>query len=183
MASTGEAWLCSLFEHCMEPQVTASQLFGHIGETPVHSFRLGQPDGLQAEVLQYGGILRSLSFASSTGRKELVLGLPTLADYRRDTAYLGVIAVRFANRIDVATFELDAQRFQLTANKTANHLQGGAVGFGRRVWQMLMHHPKSCLWATDPQQGRRDTPARCTSPPPSGSRPMRWNSIWRRAPT
>lgn len=137
MASTGEAWLCSPFEHCMEPQVTASQLFGHIGETPVHSFRLGQPDGLQAEVLQYGGILRSLSFPSRTGRKELVLGLPTLEDYRRDTAYLGVIAGRFANRIAGAQFELDGQRFQLTANEAPNHLHGGAVGFGRQVWQVL----------------------------------------------
>jgi aldose 1-epimerase len=121
----------------MEPPVTAPQLFGHIDDTPVHRFQLGQPDGLQAEVLQYGGILRSLSFPTASGRKELVLGLPSLDAYRRDSAYLGVIAGRFANRIAGAQFELDGRRYRLTANEAPNHLHGGALGFGRRVWEVL----------------------------------------------
>jgi aldose 1-epimerase len=115
----------------------ASSLFGHLDDVPVHSFRLGQPDGLQAEVLQYGGILRSLSFPTPRGRKELVLGLPTLEAYRGDSAYLGVIAGRFANRIAGAQFELDGRRYRLTANEGPHHLHGGALGFGRRVWEVL----------------------------------------------
>lgn len=117
--------------------MTAPSLFGHLDDVSVNAFHLGQPDGLQAEVLQYGGILRSLSFPTRTGRKELVLGLPTLEAYRRDTAYLGVIAGRFANRIAGAQFELDGHRYQLTANEASNHLHGGALGFGRRVWDVL----------------------------------------------
>lgn len=117
--------------------MTASNLFGHLDDIEVHTFRLGQPDGLQAEVLQYGGILRSLSFPTHAGRKQLVLGLPTLEAYRRDPAYLGVIAGRFANRIAGAQFELDGHRHHLTANEGPNQLHGGAIGFGRRVWEVL----------------------------------------------
>lgn len=117
--------------------MSPARLFGHVDDVPVHAFHLGSPDGLQAEVLQYGGILRSLSFPTRAGRKELVLGLPTLEAYRRDTAYLGVIAGRFANRIAGAQFELDGHRYPLTANEAPNHLHGGALGFGRRVWQLL----------------------------------------------
>lgn len=111
--------------------------FGHLDGTPIHAFVLGHADGLQAEVLEYGGILRRLSFPTRCGRVELVLGLPTLEAYRRDTANLGIIVGRFANRIAGAQFQLDGHRYLLSANEGRNHLHGGTLGFGRRVWRLL----------------------------------------------
>lgn len=116
--------------------MSTSSVFGYLDGVPVHAFDLGAPEGLQAQVLEYGGIVRSLSFPSRSGRKELVLGLPTLDAYRRDTANLGLIAGRFANRIAGAQFELDGQRHRLTANEGLHHLHGGAFGFGRRLWRL-----------------------------------------------
>ena len=117
--------------------MTQRSLFGHLDGMPIHSYVLGHADGLQAEVLEYGGILRRLSFPARGGRMELVLGLPTLEAYRRDTASLGIIVGRFANRIAGAQFELDGHRYLLTANEGRNHLHGGALGFGRRAWRLL----------------------------------------------
>ncbi|WP_149196156.1 aldose epimerase family protein [Luteimonas suaedae] len=116
------------------------RVFGRLDDdTPVHAVTLGDDQGLRAEVLAFGGILRSLSLPTARGRTELVLGLPDLQDYRRDSAYLGVIAGRFANRIAGARFAHDGRAYRLDANAGDHHLHGGNCGFGRRLWRILDH--------------------------------------------
>jgi aldose 1-epimerase len=44
---------------------------------------------------------------------------------------------RFGNRIAGSSFALDGTTHQVTANEGANHLHGGALGFGKRVWRVL----------------------------------------------
>jgi aldose 1-epimerase len=111
--------------------------FGELEDgTVIHSYTLANA-ALSAEILDYGGILRSLRYRGRDGVTECVIGLPTLAEYRRDPAYLGVIAGRFANRIAASRFTLDGVTHQLSANEGANHLHGGLLGFGRRVWTVL----------------------------------------------
>ena len=44
---------------------------------------------------------------------------------------------RFGNRIAGSRFELDGKTHQVTANEGVNHLHGGALGFGKRVWRVL----------------------------------------------
>lgn len=100
------------------------------------SITLGDASALQAEILPYGGILKRLSFPVRGARRELVLSLPTLEDYVRDGMFLGIIVGRVAGRIAGATFELDGRRYHLTANEGANHLHGGALGFGKRTWRV-----------------------------------------------
>jgi aldose 1-epimerase len=70
-------------------------------------------------------------------RLPLVLSLPDLPAYLRDTSYLGQLVGRYGNRIAGAAFELDGKRYSLTANNGANTLHGGAVGFGKYVWKVL----------------------------------------------
>jgi aldose 1-epimerase len=93
--------------------------------------------GLRAEVLSYGGILRSLSLSLAGQRRELVLGLPGLDDYERDAAYLGCIVGRYSNRIAASRFELDGRSHHLKAHEGANHLHGGPRGFGKQTWRVL----------------------------------------------
>ncbi|NKF24212.1 aldose epimerase family protein [Solimonas marina] len=107
------------------------------GGTPIHAYTLRSEAGLSAEILDYGGILRSLRYPGRGGSTELVLGLPTLADYRRDPSYLGIIAGRFANRIAAGRYTLDGASQQLSVNEGPNHLHGGQLGLGRRVWTVL----------------------------------------------
>ena len=106
----------------------------------VEVVQLGSGQGLQAEILTYGGILRRLSLPTKRGRCELVLSLPDLAHYENDRAFLGQLIGRFGNRIAAGAFELEGSRYRLSVNDGVNHLHGGAGGFGRCLWRLLDLH-------------------------------------------
>jgi aldose 1-epimerase len=103
----------------------------------VEAITLGSPRGVEVQVLTYGAILRRLSFPVRGVRRECVLALPGLAEYVRDRAYVGPLVGRFGNRIANGRFTLDGKTHQVSANEGANHLHGGHLGFGKRVWRVL----------------------------------------------
>jgi aldose 1-epimerase len=103
----------------------------------VEAINLGEPGGLNVEVLTYGAILRRLSFPVRGVRRDLILFFDRLEHYERDRAYVGPIVGRFGNRIARGQFTLDGKTHQVTTNEGANHLHGGALGFGKQVWRVL----------------------------------------------
>jgi len=103
----------------------------------VEAIALGDPAGLQVEVLTYGAILRRLTYPVRGVRRDLILHFDRLEDYVRDRAYVGSLVGRFGNRIANSQFELDGVRHRVTANEGVNHLHGGALGFGKRLWRVL----------------------------------------------
>jgi aldose 1-epimerase len=107
------------------------------GTHEVQAITLGVKGGLQAQVLTYGGILRRLTFPSRGAMRELIVTLPDLDAYRRDTTFQGVLVGRVANRIAGARFALKGREYQLTANEGPNQLHGGRCGFGKRLWRVL----------------------------------------------
>lgn len=109
--------------------------FGTLMGERIDAVTLGDAAGLQVEVLSYGAILRSLSFPVAGRRRPLILGFERPEDYLRDRAYVGPLVGRFGNRIANARFTLDGREHRLTANEGVNHLHGGALGFGKRLWQ------------------------------------------------
>lgn len=112
--------------------------FGRLPDgNEVEAITLGPEGGLQAEILTLGGTLRSLTLPVKGKRIPLVLSLPDLAAYVKDTSYLGQLVGRFGNRIGGAAFELEGKKYALTANNGPNLLHGGEVGFGKYVW--LVH--------------------------------------------
>jgi aldose 1-epimerase len=112
--------------------------FGRLPDgNDVEVYTLGSEQGLQAEILTLGGTLRSLSLPVKGKRIPLVLSLPDLPAYLKDTSYLGQLVGRYGNRIGGAAFELAGQKYRLTANNGPNTLHGGDVGFGKYVWKVL----------------------------------------------
>lgn len=107
------------------------------GTQEVQAITLGVKGGLQAQVLTFGGILRRLVFPTRGVSRELILTLPDLDAYVRDTTFQGVLVGRVANRIGGARFELDGREYRLTANDGPNQLHGGHLGFGKRLWRVL----------------------------------------------
>ncbi len=103
----------------------------------VELFALGSTDGLQAGILSLGGTLCSLTLPVGGKRIPLVLSLPDLAAYLKDTSYIGQLVGRYGNRIGGAAFELDGKRYELSKNNGPNTLHGGEVGFGKYVWKVL----------------------------------------------
>jgi aldose 1-epimerase len=111
------------------------QPFGTLADgRAVRSVRLSWPGGLEAEVLDYGAVLRSLRVPTARGPVEAVLGFATLAAYEANRAYQGCVVGRCANRIAGARFAIDGETFEVEANEGPNCLHGGPVGFGRRLW-------------------------------------------------
>ena len=102
---------------------------------PVYAWTLVNNRGLQAEVLDYGVIIRSVTVPDRKGRPvDVVLGFDALEDYLTDRSYLGATIGRCANRIKDASFTLDGKTYALSTTFGPYHLHGGKVGFNKRLW-------------------------------------------------
>lgn len=112
--------------------------FGRLADgRDVQAITLVSDEGLQAQVLTYGAILRSLSYPVNGRRRELILSLDNLGQYESDPAYVGPVVGRFANRIAQGRFAADGRLYQLTPNENGNHLHGGTRGVGKQPWRLL----------------------------------------------
>ncbi len=90
--------------------------------------------GLEAEVLTYGGTLRSLRVPSRRGPLDVALGFDSLEAYRAQTGFCGAIVGRCANRIGGSRFTLGGREYLLPKNDGENHLHGGPAAFDKRIW-------------------------------------------------
>lgn len=90
--------------------------------------------GLEAEVLSYGGALRSLRVPSRRGLLDVALGFDSLEAYREQTGFCGAIVGRCANRTGGARFTLGGREYLLPKNDGENHLHGGPAAFDKRLW-------------------------------------------------
>jgi aldose 1-epimerase len=133
--------------------------FGTLGDgRRVDAITLGRAQGLQVEVLTYGAILHRLSYPVGGTRRDLVLRLDRLEDYVRDRAYVGALVGRFGNRIGGARFQLDGREHRVTANEGANHLHGGALGFGKRLWRIIEAGEQRLVLGYDSPAGEEGYP-------------------------
>ncbi|MDR2908679.1 MAG: galactose mutarotase [Oscillospiraceae bacterium] len=96
--------------------------------------------GLKAEILNYGGIVRSLSVPDRAGRMaDVVLGQPSLERCEANPECLGAIIGRNANRISGARCQIDDDVVELEANNGANNLHSGANGLHHRLFSAEVH--------------------------------------------
>ena len=101
----------------------------------VKVFTLTNANGVEARILDYGGIIVSLKTPDRTGKSaDIVLGFDDLAGYVKSSPYFGAIVGRYGNRIANAKFTLDGQTYTLAANNGPNALHGGLKGFDKVVW-------------------------------------------------
>lgn len=100
-----------------------------------HLFTLRNATGMAVEITNYGGYIVSCTAPDKRGNQEnVVLGLPTLADYLKRPSSLGPIIGRYANRIANGKFTLDGKDYVLATNTSGNHIHGGRVGFDKKLW-------------------------------------------------
>ena len=102
--------------------------------------------GYRADVLTYGGILRSFAVEG----RDVVLGCDTLADYEKQDKYFGALVGRVANRIGGAGFDLNGVHYPLAANNGPSCLHGGIHGFHEAVWEADIRLGKLVLSHTSP---------------------------------
>nr|WP_245877812.1 aldose epimerase family protein [Spirosoma fluviale] len=98
-------------------------------------FTLRNAAGMTVKITNYGGYIVSMTAPDKSGTYEdIILGMPTFADYLKGTPSLGPIIGRFGNRIGGAKFTLDGKEYVLTPNSRGNQLHGGRVGFDKKLW-------------------------------------------------
>ena len=113
------------------------QEYGHMPDgAAVELFTLTNPNGMEAHIITYGGIVTSLTAPDRAGKlADVVLGMDNLAGYLDETAHLGALIGRYGNRIGNGQFHLDGKLFTLPKNDGDNTLHGGPAGFDHQVWK------------------------------------------------
>lgn len=115
--------------------VTNHRPFGTLDGKPVELYTLSNSHGMTVGIATLGGIITSLTAPDRGGvSADIVLGFDNLAGYTPNTASLGAIIGRYANRIAKAQFTLDGKTFHLAANNGPNNLHGGPHGFSQDIW-------------------------------------------------
>ena len=118
---------------------------------PVTKYTLTNGRGMSVSILNYGGIIQSLSVPDRRGQgTNVTLGFATIDGYTspaylKSNPYFGAIIGRYGNRIGPvggATqpplpppgFKLDGNTYTLDANNGVASLHGGFVGFDKLMW-------------------------------------------------
>ena len=111
--------------------------FGRMPDgTAIRLHTLTNRSGLEARIINYGGIIVSLRTPDRHGALgDIVLGFDSLVGYLANPGpYFGALIGRYANRIGNARCTIDDVEYHLSRNDAANLLHGGAHGFDQRVW-------------------------------------------------
>jgi len=102
-------------------------------------FMLSSPVGVEIDFIATGGALIEVRTPDRTGHcANVVLGHAVLAAYRDQSAFLGVVCGRYANRIAGAAFALDGVRHELHATDGTSCVHGGRRGWDKARWQVRM---------------------------------------------
>ena len=103
----------------------------------VSEFTLVNSQGMTMKVINYGGIVTSLTAPDRNGElADVVLGYDSLAQYVANNPYFGCLVGRYGNRIANGKFSLEGKEYSLAQNNDGNHLHGGNKGFDKVFWNI-----------------------------------------------
>ena len=133
----------------------SSSSFGNLPTTApanagaaVTKYTLTNGRGMSVSILNYGGIIQSLSVPDRRGHEtNVTLGFANIdgytnAAYVKSNPYFGALIGRYGNRIGPVGgqagqppgFVLGGKTYTLDANNGVASLHGGNVGFDKRMW-------------------------------------------------
>lgn len=104
--------------------------FGEYEGKEVFLYTLDNNKGLVAEIINYGGIIKSLVYNGV----DVVLGRDTMEEYLDNEGCFGALIGRNSNRIENAEFIMNGKKYKLSANNGRNNIHGGNIGFDKKVW-------------------------------------------------
>lgn len=103
----------------------------------LQSFRLSNPNGLSVEILNIGGIIRSIHTPDRDGQLDnIVLGYEDLESYLVDPYYLGAIVGPFANRIADGKVPWYGGQLDLVVSDGRHHLHSDEAGIHKKLWSV-----------------------------------------------
>lgn len=106
-------------------------------------FTMKNQNGMIATFTNLGCAIVSILVPDREGQMDdVVLGFDSGEEYASQSAFLGVVAGRHANRIGKGTFELNGKVYKLFINNLSNHLHGGKEGFDKKLWDYAVEDGK-----------------------------------------
>jgi aldose 1-epimerase len=140
----------------------SSSSFGNLPSTgdPVTKYTLTNGRGMSVSILNYGGIIQSLSVPDRRGQgTNVTLGFANIDGYTnpayvKSNPYFGAIIGRYGNRIGPVGgqvgpppappgFVLDGNTYTLDANNGVASLHGGFTGFDKLMWNATQIPPSN----------------------------------------
>lgn len=101
-------------------------------------YTLATPDGITAQITNYGAKIVSLLVPNAEGEvADVVLGFSTLDEWLSQEVYFNGINGRTAGRIGGAQFDIDGTTYHLSQNCGEHTLHGGYHGFNDKVWDVV----------------------------------------------
>lgn len=114
--------------------------YGEFDGNNVYAYTLDNKNGLQAEILNYGGTVTKMVFNGV----DVVLGFDSFEEYLNNNYCFGATIGRNANRIKNSEFELNGKGYKLFPNDKEHNLHGGKNGFHTKLWNV------SCFDSDEP---------------------------------
>ncbi len=103
-------------------------------------YTLENNNGMRVEVLNYGGIIRSIQVPDRNGEPgDVVLGYSELTPYLKNPGYFGAAVGRNANRIAGPELKIFDQQYKLECNDGPNSLHSGSGGISFRLFSSEVH--------------------------------------------
>lgn len=139
----------------MAPTIITDEKFGENAGRTVDKYTL-KNDNVQAEILTYGAIVRSLKIKDKNGvLTDVVLGFDNLDGYIADDCYMGALIGRVCNRTENAAFTLDGKTYSVGKNEEYNSLHGGFYGFNTKIYDAEIDGEKLILssYSLDGEEG------------------------------
>nr|WP_228463111.1 aldose epimerase family protein [Chryseobacterium cheonjiense] len=104
----------------------------------IKKFTLTNKNGMTVEVINFGGIITSLTAPDKNGKYgDVVLGFTKPEEYFNGNPYFfGALIGRYGNRIANARFTLEGKTYDVDKNDGPNSLHGGKEGFNTKFWNI-----------------------------------------------
>ena len=101
----------------------------------VQVFTLTNANGVNAKILDFGGVLYEMNVPDKDGNLGNVsCNYPTIPEYQDVRPYFGSLVGRYGNRIAKGKFTLDGVEYSVPVNNGENALHGGLKGFDQVIW-------------------------------------------------
>ncbi|KAJ8939831.1 hypothetical protein NQ318_013050 [Aromia moschata] len=107
---------------------------------------------IQVQVINFGARITSIKLPDRKGEiEDIVLGFDDFAGYLyHKQHYFGATIGRMSNIVRNSTFEIDRKQYWLTANKGADHFNGGERGLDQAVWKTYVDGKKVIMSHVSP---------------------------------